>query len=209
MWPENITPSVKARTIFVKKEIHETNFLYLYSSTTSAELPAENLEFTADYFYLSIAMEDLIVSRVCGENKLECTLRVMTAKTKASPSCLLRKIPYWFLQNPAPIKPAGVRLYWMLGMLLSRFMDKQTRKLSPSLKCLPYSSCIPPFTEPCKTQLTARGNVFWPIVSSLWWLILTFSMQGLLSPMNWGTNYCYELCLGRELVILFFLVIIF
>lgn len=94
MWPENITPSVKARTIYAKKEIHETKLLYLYSSTTSAELPAENVEFTAEYFHLTIAMEDLILSRVCGENKLECTLRVMTAKTKASPCCLLRKIPF-------------------------------------------------------------------------------------------------------------------
>lgn len=49
MWIKKITHSVKERTIFLKKEKHKTVFISSICPTAS-DLPAQNLQFTADYF---------------------------------------------------------------------------------------------------------------------------------------------------------------
>lgn len=112
--------------------------------------------------------------------------------------------------KPAPIKAAHVRLCWLLTILISIFVAKwnlmTAGKWCPFLKCLSYQTPMSSFLS------HARLN--WPAVYShpLYHLgcgwCFYFPCRDCFFPWTGQQNYCYELCLGKEFGVLFFLVII-
>lgn len=105
---------------------------------------------------------------------------------KPFPAMSFQENSFLIPADPSPINA----LYWLLSVPLWELMAKQVTagKWSPFLKCFSYCSHLSAFTEPRKTQFATRCSISSPTVSSWWWLILIFSMQGPLFPMNWGTR---------------------